>query len=457
MKFREATAWFTAGSPLPAPHLRESFEVRAPASAGAQSAQPPFPAAHVYADALDRLARRPDEAVSIDVRLPFCPMHCIYCGCDIDVTHDDEVIDRYLDALECEVAMVASRLGERREVLQLHFGGGTPNYLSDTQLARAVRIVTDHFAVLAETEASIDCDPRRASAYQLERMRALGLRQVTFGMVDLQPCVQRVIGRFQSAQLMHDACRMAVRAGFESVAIDFLHGLPEQTGDGMRMTLREIIDMGPDRVICHEYVHRPDLHRQQCAIVPEQVPEPRERDALFAAAVESLTDVGYTWIGIDHFALDTDELSLAQEDRRLGCNAIAYSAIPARHVLGFGSGATGDVDGTLVRNEIRPLEWRRHVQMSRLPTVIAHRRSHDEARRCEAAMQLLCNLELPAHCEAQGLTSAYERLRRRANDGLVTADAARIRVTPRGRFALRDLCMDLVNEVESETVMEGRA
>lgn len=453
----EPSACFAAGSALQAPHLRESFELRGLSRASAGPASPPFPAAHAYADALDRLAARPDEAVSIDVRLPFCPMQCIYCGCDVDVTHDDAVIDRYLDALEREVRMVAARLGERRDVLQLHFGGGTPNYLADAQLARAVRIVTEHFAVLAETETSIDCDPRRASAYQLERMRALGLRQVTFGMVDLHPCVQRIIGRYQSAELMHTACRMAVRAGFESVAIDFLHGLPEQTDDGLRTTLREIIDMGPDRVICHEYVHRPDLHRQQCAIVAEQVPGTREREALFAAAVDALTDVGYTWIGIDHFALDTDELSLAQEDRRLGCNAIAYSAIAARHVLGFGSGATGDVDGTLVRNEIRPAEWRRHVEMAQLPAVVAYRRSSDEVRRCEAAMQLLCNLELPKPAATHRLRAAYDRLRSRAADGLVTAEAARIRVTPRGRYALRDLCMQLVNDMESATVMEGRA
>lgn len=436
--------------------MESAFGLRAPAAAWAGFAQPPFPASHTYADALDRLSLRPDEPVSIDVRLPFCPMHCLYCGCDVEVTHDDEVIDRYLDALEREGAMVAERLGARREVLQLHFGGGTPNYLSDTQLTRAVRMVTGNFAVLAETETSIDCDPRRASAYQLERMRALGLRQVTFGMVDLQPCVQRVIGRFQSAQLMHDACRMAVRAGFESVAIDFLHGLPEQTDDGLRTTLREVIDMGADRVVCHEYVHRPALHRHQCAIAAGQVPDARARDALFAAAVESLTEVGYTWIGIDHFALDTDELSLAQEDRRLGCNAIAYSAIPARHVIGLGSGATGDVDGTLVRNEIRPTEWRRYIDMGQLPAVVAHRRSRDEMQRCEAAMHLLCNLELPAR-GAHGWQNAFERLRTRAADGLVTADAGRLRVTPRGRFALRDLCMQLVSDTKCETVREGRA
>ena len=400
-------------------------------------------AARLYAEALARLAARPEEAVAVDVHLPFCPMLCLHCSCDISITHDAVVIDRYLDALEREVDLVADRLGNAREVLQLHFGGGTPNYLSEAQLVRAMDLVTRRFRLLPETEVSVNCDPRRTSAIQLDHLRALGFRRVTFGMVDLHPQVQRLVGRYQSAAMMRNVCELAVSAGFESICVDMRYGLPEQTGTSLRDTLAEIVSMGPDRVSCREYVHRPAVRAHHTAILGE-LPGTQARREQFEAVVATLADAGYTWIGIDQFALDTDELSYAQAERRLRCNVIAYTAMPVRHVLGFGSGATGDVDGTRVRNVSARQEWQAQVQRGGFAVDYAHARTPLEKSRCEAAMHLLCNLELPARLARGGLQDSYAGLQRHAATGLLEVEPDRLPITPRGRFALQSLCAELL-------------
>ena len=207
--------------------------------------------------------------------------------------------------------------------------------------------------------------------------------------------------------------------------------------------------------MCRRDDERPSARRHQCAIGAERLPGAEERDALFRVVAATLTDAGYTWIGLDLFVLDTDELALAHADRRLHCNVIGYTATPVSHVLGFGNGATGDVDDTVVCNEALQPTWQEMIVAGVFPVAYAHRRSPDEARRCNAIAHLLCNLELPARLVADGLDDAYARLRRLAADGLVAEDGDRIAVTPSGRFALDRLCAVLHPAATRDGSAEG--
>jgi len=423
---------------LPAPVAKSWLRLRREPSTTAAGREAPA-AARRYADALALVAGRPDDAVAIDVNLPFCPMLCTYCAADVAITHDSREIDRYIDLLEAEVALVASHLGAAHDVVQLHFGGGTPNYLTDEQLARIVGAIGRRFRLLGETERGIDCDPRRTSATQLDALRAMGFDHVRFGMADFRPEVQHAAGRVQSAALMRDACGITRDTGFATVGIDMVYGLPGQTEQSMRGTLEEIIDIAPDRVSCRPYLHRPNQRRHQCAIDSAEIPGSGESARLFHAAVATLTEAGYVWIGSDQFVLDTDELALAQAGGELHCNSLGYTARPRAHVLGFGAGANGDVAGTAVHTESARAAWADLLGAHRLPVTEAHRRTDEEERCAEAADRLRCHLFVPAaHAD-----DVEVRLRPFLDEGLVTRSDEGLRVTPRGHYELERLCAAL--------------
>jgi oxygen-independent coproporphyrinogen-3 oxidase len=396
-----------------------------------------------YTQALQRLAASPEEPLAIDVRLPFCAMLCLYCGYDVSAPKDGREIDHYLDALEREMDLVCEHLGTTRDVVQLHLGGGTPNHLSDAQLARVVSAVMRRFRLLGESERSIVYDPRLADPVQLERMRALGFGEVALGVADLQPEVQRAVGRFQSSRALAEACELAVKAGFDSVAIDTVYGLPGQTAEGYRATLRAILDMGPDRVRCRQYNHRPQARRHQTALGAWRLPSAAECHAMLDAAVETLTEAGYVWIGHDAFALDTDEMAIAQAEKRLRCNAIGYTIAPAAHVLGFGSGARSEVDGAVVRNHGTRASWQQRVENGRLPVAHARRRTPDEHGARQGLAELLCNLELPAARAPQRLLQACAKLERRGGKPLVALEGERVVLTRHGRCAIDELRAEL--------------
>jgi len=397
---------------------------------------------HDYEAALRAVGQRPDETLALYVHIPFCPGRCLYCGCNTTITHDSGHIDRYLDTLEREMAMVAEHVDGGRDVLQLHLGGGTPNYLNDAQLTRLTEMLECRFRILPETEQSIECDPRRTSAGQLELLHALGYRRITLGVQDLEPDVQRAIGRIQSIELVRDVYWLAREFGFETIGFDLIYGLPKQTEESFQKTLEAVVEMAPDRVTCFGYSRITDSGPHQHAIDVHQLPSARDRQVLFHEAVQTFTSSGYTWIGLDAFALDTDELTLAQEDRRLQRNCIGYTAAQAAHMLGFGTSAVGEVDGSCVQNEPDLQAWISRVQAGELPIAHGHRLSELDRRRRDAIGHMICNLELPEDLAAGCLDDEYARLAKFADDGLVEVGQDRLRITPTGRYFLRTLCSE---------------
>ncbi|WP_295541905.1 oxygen-independent coproporphyrinogen III oxidase [uncultured Thiohalocapsa sp.] len=395
-----------------------------------------------YAQDLAAIAQRPSETLSLHVHIPFCAGRCLYCGCNTTVTHDSARMDAYLDALDREMALVAERIDGNRDVLQVHLAGGTPNYLSEAQLTRLTEMLERRFHIVADTECSIECDPRRSSAGQLELLHALGFRSIGFGVQDLDADVQRAIGRIQSEELIRDVYWMAREIGFDSIGFDLIYGLPQQTAATFDRTLDTVLELAPDRVACFGYARRTLSGPHQHAIDVHELPDNAERERLFRTAVSAFTQAGYAWIGLDTFALETDDLALAQADGRLHRNCIGYTATPSAHVAGLGAGAIGELQGTCVQNQLDLEGWRQEVHAGRMPVDRGRRLSALDRRRRDAISHLICNLELPYRMADGCLDDEYRRLAAYAGDGLVEVWSQGLRVTEAGRFFLRELCTE---------------
>lgn len=403
-----------------------------------------------YRNVLTELRQRPQEALAIYVHVPFCHVRCLYCACDTTVTHSLEKVDHYLDALESELSLVTDSIGRGRLVNQLHVGGGTPNHLNEPQLARLVEIIERYFCIAPDACTSIECNPRRASAGQLELLYGLGFRRISFGVQDLNADVQRAIGRVQSLDMVRDVFLTARETGFHSINLDLVYGLPFQTRQGFQSTLQHILALSPDRVACFSYTHDPATRPHQHAINTDHLPSAAEKLALFHDAVHAFTEAGYRWVGLDVFVRETDELANAQTEGRLHHNAIGYTPLPSKQVLAFGPSGIGEVGGVLVQNEPDLKTWQTRLDHYQLPVAWGRRLNDTDRRRREAILSLMCNLQLPANLAAD-LAQDYDRLREHIAQGLVEMSDDGIRVTDEGRYLLRHLCAEQDAFLELDT------
>jgi oxygen-independent coproporphyrinogen-3 oxidase len=392
-----------------------------------------------YAQALGSMG--PHDSLALYVHFPFCAAKCLYCGCNMTVTRRAETIDRYLDALEREVDAQLSHVDGRRTVTQMHWGGGTPNHLSDSQLWRAFECFNRRFDIAADAELSVEADPRLVSRAQLAALRAMGFNRISFGVQDVDPEVQEVIGRRQSLALVRDACEAARAVGFQGLNVDVMYGLPLQTPARFVRTLMSVADLEPDRIACFGYAHVPWMRPHQRAIDAALLPTAPERFTLFRLAVDAFEGRGYQWIGLDHFARRNDPLSEAQRAGALHRNFMGYTVMPADHLLAFGMSGISEVGRSFAQSAPTLREWHTAVDGGALPIVRGLALGDDDVRRRDAIMRLMCNLEMPLDGLEATMPGTLQRLQPLEEDRLVTTDAGTLRVTPLGRYFLRNVCM----------------
>jgi len=395
-----------------------------------------------YARSL-RAAGASGTPLAVYAHFPYCAAKCFYCGCNALTTSRPETIDRYLDDLERELDLVVAELGRFHRTAQMHWGGGTPNLLDDRQLARAFALFRDRFRFTDDVELSVEADPRLVSPEQLRTLRALGFTRISFGVQDLDRGVQEAIGRLQSPALVRDVCESARAAGFEGLNIDLIYGLPRQTLETFTRTIDQALALAPDRVACFGYAHLPAQRAHQKVIDATELPDGTARAALFQLAVQAFTAAGYAWIGLDHFARADDPLAVAQREGRLHRNFMGYTTMPAAHLVGVGMSAISDAGGAFAQNEHRLAPWRERIEAGRLATVRGHQLSEDDRARQAAILRLMCNLELPYEALPPGVEDLRTRFQPFEEDGLLEFDDACIAVTPRGRFFLRNMAMEL--------------
>ena len=406
--------------------------------------------AEAYAIAL-REAGRDQHPLALYAHFPYCSAKCHYCGCNALVTQKRATVERYLDDLQRELDLVVAHLGAGRRAVQLHWGGGTPNVMTDVQIRRAFHLFADRFDLAREAELSVEADPRHVTPSQLETLRALGFDRISFGVQDLDPAVQEAIGRVQSEGMVREVVDWSRAAGFTGINIDLIYGLPRQTVESFTRTMETALALDPDRVATFGYAHMPSQRAHQRLIHDDDLPSPATRAALFQLAVATFTGAGYAWLGLDHFAKGADPLAAAQRDGVLHRNFMGYTTMPGQHLIGVGMSAISEVAGRFAQNAPGIAAWREAVTAGRFPTVRGHRLSDDDLLRQRAIMHLMCNGELPYELAPMPAAETRRVYTRFADDGLVTLESNRILVTPLGRFFLRNLCMELDAHLTRET------
>lgn len=398
-------------------------------------------AAH-YDEALRQAASSPlpEDGLSIYIHLPFCPSRCLSCDHNTTVTHNPGDIDTYIDTLDAEMALITERLGQGRLLQQLHLGGGTPNYLSDTQLVRLVSVLEKHFTIGPDTETSLEANPKRTSAGQLALLRGLGFRRINFEVRDLDPGVQMALGRSQSSRMLADVFETTRDAGFETISMDLVYGLPNQSLETVCNTLRQVLELAPDRVACFSYSRRPDTFSHQRAIDDASLPSLADRMVMMNATANRLQDGGYTWIGLDCFAREGDVLEEAQAEHRLHRNWIGYTLHECTDLIGFGTNAVTELGNLCVQNHLDIKQWQDSILGGRLPIGNGVQMSRGDQAKRRALNDLMCNMSLSDYASLRMLEGdALDELQQ---GGMVQVSEDRVEVTPEGRFMLHQMWGD---------------
>jgi len=396
--------------------------------------------AEEYAAALQRAAAAPEAPLSLYVHLPFCHRRCAYCGCHSLAGAGRDGVTAYLDDLEREVGAVAGRLGARRDLLQLQWGGGTPNYLEPAELERGHRILADAFTLAPDAEQGVELDPSSLTPEQLETLKDLGFNRISLGVQDLDPEVQRLIGRGQTAAETRTAYELCRSLGFPSVHLDLVYGLPGQSRESLRQTLTEVAELGPDRLSLFGFAYLPRLRPNQAVIPADTVPSTDLRAHLYADAVARLTGAGYVRIGMDHFARPHDELALAQAAGTLRRNFQGYTTLPAEDQVGFGISAISDVAGCYAQDAKDLAAYHAAATAGGLATVRGLVLDDDDRLRRAIITELMCNSRVrfadiearfPAAAPfAETFAAEISRLDELAREGLVAVDDAGIQLAP---------------------------
>ena len=403
-----------------------------------------------YGARLQQAATRADEPLSMYVHLPFCEARCTFCGCNVVISPRRGPEEPYLAALEAELDLLKTTLAPRGCLNQLHWGGGTPTYLSPAQCEQLFHAITSRFPLADDAEVALEIDPCVTTMEHLATLRRLGFNRLSMGLQDLDPDVQRAVQRVQSLELTREHVEEARRLGFDSVNIDLIYGLPLQTEDGFRDTVRTVIrELAPDRVACFSYAHVPWIKPHQRRLDGATMATGWEKFRLFVGAAQEFVDAGYRSVGFDHFARPDDELARALDEDRVHRNFMGYTVMPASDQVGVGVSSIGDVAGAYAANEKRLAAYQRKVAAGSLPVERGILRSSEDELRRAIIHRIICTLKLDNAWVEQEFgidprvhfDNAFEALEPMAADGLVEIDDSGLQVTPPGRFFLRNLCM----------------
>jgi oxygen-independent coproporphyrinogen-3 oxidase len=387
--------------------------------------------------------------LSVYVHIPFCESLCYYCACNKIITKHHERAGEYLDLLEREMDLVVERLGRGAPVSQLHFGGGSPTFLSDMELLRVVGALSSRFAFRDDLEMSIEVDPRTVTVERLAHFRQLGFNRLSFGVQDFDAEVQRAVHRVQSFEMVRDLVKASRDLGYESINADLIYGLPCQTPESFARTVEQIGQLRPDRLALYAYAHLPERFKPQRRIADHELPSPGQRVAMLGDAIAGFLARGYDYIGMDHFALPTDSLAVAKREGRLQRNFQGYSTQPDRDLVGLGVSAIGRMGPTYYQNAKTLPEYYDYVGRGQLPVVRGIALAPDDELRRDVIMSLMCQgwLDFSEVERRHGIivrthfARELEALEGFASSGLVEWEAGGVRVTARGWYLVRAIAM----------------
>jgi len=387
--------------------------------------------------------------LSLYVHIPFCESLCYYCACNKIITKHRERAAPYLEALDTELALVVESLGTGRPASQLHFGGGSPTFLSDAELTRVMSSLRTAFRFAPDSEVSIEVDPRTVTPERLAHLREIGFNRLSFGVQDFDPEVQKAVHRVQSFEMVKGLMEAARKLGYVSVNADLIYGLPRQTPESLARTVQQMGELRPDRIALYAYAHLPERFKPQRRIAEVDLPSAAQRIAMLGDAIAGFLARDYCYIGMDHFALPNDSLAVAKREGRLHRNFQGYSTQPDCDLVALGVSAIGRVGGAYYQNAKTLQEYYEALGRRQLPVVRGHALTADDEARRDVIMALMCQgrVEFAAIERAHGLSMEddfapeLEALRHMADSGLVALEKRAVQVTPAGWFLVRAIAM----------------
>jgi len=389
--------------------------------------------------------------LSLYVHIPFCESLCYYCACNKIVTRNAARIDNYLRSLYAEISMQAALFDRGRSVEQVHFGGGTPTYLSDLQLRDLMNELRSAFA-FDDSEArefSIEVDPRSVDATSMGLLAELGFNRLSLGVQDFEPSVQQAVNRIQSADDVLELVEHARQHGFKSISFDLIYGLPRQSVASFDRTLEQVIRMRPDRLAIYNYAHLPQRFKGQRMINDSDIPEPASKLEILHHTIDKLAGAGYLYIGMDHFALPDDDLVTAQHEGTLQRNFQGYSTHAECDLVGLGVSAIGKLGASFAQNTPSTIEYEALIGSGRLPLKRGLVIDPDDQLRAKVISALMCYDEL-SYADfgrrhgidfADYFAGELEMLHPLEQDGLVSMSAHGIQISSKGRLLLRSIAM----------------
>jgi oxygen-independent coproporphyrinogen-3 oxidase len=410
---------------------------------------PPAPAwkADVGAqDFVGALARSSARALSLYVHLPFCRTRCTFCACNAIATSKTDIVERYIDTVISEMDLIRDNLlSPVVELSSIHWGGGTPTFLTERQMRRLMEATLGLFSIASHAEVGIEADPRQTSLAKVELARELGFNRISFGVQDTNPIVQAACGRVQDMDHVTDLVLCARKAGFESVNVDLCYGLPAQDPGSFRETISDIVRLSPDRIALFNFAYVPWTAPHQRKIDPASLPAPRAKLSMFTCAIEKFLKAGYRFIGLDHFAKEKDELTRAQKTGALRRTFQGYTAKPSSGLIGVGVSAISEISGIYVQNERRLSAYFRATGEGRLPVCRGYRLTDEDNLRRFLMQKLFCSQRIDKKEFAHVCGVAFDGLLKDVRyeglvaDGLVRESDTEFKVTPLGRLFVRNI------------------
>ncbi len=393
----------------------------------------------------------PLRPLSLYFHIPFCDTVCFYCGCNKIATKDRTKSPPYLDRVAKELEMQGALFDRSRVVEQLHWGGGTPTFLNHDEIRRLMDTTRKHFTLRDDDEGeySIEIDPREATAETVALLRELGFNRMSLGLQDFDPKVQQAVNRIQSEEETFAVLNAARDNGFKSVSVDLIYGLPHQSVDSFQKTVEKVLQVRPDRLSVFNYAHLPSLFKPQRRINEADLPTPDQKLEILQRTNQQLSEAGYLYIGMDHFALPDDELAVAQREGTLYRNFQGYSTHRDCDLIGIGVTSIGVVGNTYSQNRKDTESYYAEIDEGKLPVFRGVELDDDDILRRDVITELICNFRLKfTDIEERNqivfreyFATELKELKVMVEDGLVTMDEESITVATAGRLLIRNVCM----------------
>lgn len=399
-------------------------------------------------DFLTSVTLYPEKPLSIYVHIPFCHKLCYFCGCNKMVTRQHHKVTKYLEALKQEIINRAP-LFKNKIVTQMHWGGGTPTYLNDEEIGWLIDVLKDNFQFANNIEQSIEIDPREITPKTIDHLALVGFNRLSMGIQDFNQEIQTLINREQDENLIANLIKQARKRDFASISLDLIYGLPKQTVESFTDTLNKVIALSPDRLSVFNYAHLPTRFAAQRKIKDEDLPAAIEKLKILQNSIEQLTQAGYTFIGMDHFAKPTDELAIAQQQGILHRNFQGYTTHGDADLLGLGVSAISMLGDSYAQNQKDLQIYQSEVQKKGNALWKGFTLNQDDKIRRDVIKQLICHFNLNKATIENRYQIKFDNyfaedlqlLAPLVKDGLVENKADSLIVSAKGQMLIRNICM----------------